>query len=62
MNLEHPPVAGPPIWNAITDVAGVEVGAMTLNRGSGRLAAGVAAVHAGGRQLLRVHCRIRYPG
>ncbi len=34
-------------WNAITDVAGVEVGATTLIRGSGRLAAGRGPVRTG---------------
>ena len=34
-------------WNAITDVAGVEVGATTLIRGSGRLVAGRGPVRTG---------------
>ena len=42
------PLEGTPgLWNAITDVAGIEVGATTLIRGSGRLVAGRGPVRTG---------------
>jgi L-aminopeptidase/D-esterase-like protein len=42
------PLEGTPgLWNAITDVTGIEVGATTLIRGSGRLVAGRGPVRTG---------------
>ena len=47
------PFSGAPgRWNAITDVAGVEVGEVTLNSGSGKLVRGQGPVRTGVTAIL----------
>src|SRR5580765_2433962 len=50
--LGVPFVGTPGKWNAITDVAGVEVGEVTLNSGSGKLIRGQGPVRTGVTALL----------